>query len=121
MLAGEHQVEQRRVAGGEADVGRGGCAQARLELLARAVGGGAQLRAQAVESRLGHRVEQGLAIGEVAARRAVADTDLARQLAQRQRVGAALAQRALGLLEQRLAQRAVVIGAIGHGGVRLSE
>ena len=86
VLAGEHQLEQRRVRGGEADVGRGGRLQARLEVLAGAVDGGAQLGAEAVEPGLGQRVEQRLAIGEVAARRAVADADVARELAQRQRL-----------------------------------
>ena len=45
----------------------------------------------------------------------MADADLARKLAQRQLLNAALADGALGLREQSRAQVAVVIGALGHG------
>ena len=115
MLAREHQLQQRRVARGEADVGRRGRPQPRLEVLAGAVDRAAQLGAQAREPGLGEGVEQRLAIGEMPAWRAVADADLARELAQRQVLDAALADGALGLREQSRAQVAVVIGALSHG------
>jgi hypothetical protein len=57
-------------------------------------------------------VQQRLAIREVSAgRRTMADADLARQLARRQLLRAALAERAPSLLEQRRAQVAVYIVA----------
>ena len=52
VLAGEHQLEQRRIARGEADVGRRRRPQPRLEVLAGAVDGAAQLGAEAREPRL---------------------------------------------------------------------
>jgi hypothetical protein len=70
---------------------------------------------------LSERVEQRLAIGEMPAGSAVADADLARQLAQRQILGAALAHSALGLFEQSLAEVAVVIGALGHRAMQVSD
>ena len=86
VLAGEHQLEQRRVLGREADVGRGDRAQPRLELLARRGRPRRAARRRGARTRPGKRVEQRLAVGEVPARRAVADADLARQLAQRERL-----------------------------------
>ena len=83
MLAREHQLQQRGVARGEADVGRRGRLQPGLEVLARVVDRCAQLGAEAREPRLGEGVEQCLAVGEVPAWRAVADADLAGELAQR--------------------------------------
>jgi hypothetical protein len=68
VLAREHQLQQRGVARGEADVGRRGRLQARLEVLARppmALRGSAP---QAREAGLGERVEQRLAIGEMTRR-----------------------------------------------------
>jgi len=114
VLAREHQLQERGVARGEADVGRRGRLQARLEVLARAVGGAAQLGAQARVPGLGERVQQRLAIGEVTPRRARTDADLARELAQRQLLHAPLAHGALGPLEQRRAEVAVVVGALAH-------
>jgi hypothetical protein len=73
-----------------------------------------QLGAQAREPGLGERVQQRLAIGEMSSRRAVADAGLARELAERERLRAALAHGALGVLEQRGAQAAVVVGTLGH-------
>jgi hypothetical protein len=46
--------------------------------------------------------------------RAVADADLARELAQRERLRAPLAHGPLRLLEQRRAQVAVVVRLLGH-------
>jgi hypothetical protein len=60
MLAGEHELEQGGVLGGEAHVGGGGRLQARLELLAGPVGGRPQLVSEADEAGLRERVEQGL-------------------------------------------------------------
>ena len=114
MLAGEHQLEQRRVGGREPDVRRRGRSQPRLEFVAGAVGGGAQFGAEALESGLGERVEQRLAVGEVAARRAVADADLPRELPQRQLFDAALADGPLGRGQQRGAEVAVVVGPLGR-------
>ena len=114
VLDREHQLEQRRVRGGEADVGRRGRAQACLEVIAGRVDRGAQLVAEPVKAGLGQRVEQGLAIGKVAARGAVADADVAGELAQRQVLHAALADGALGRVQQSAAQIAMVIGTLGH-------
>ena len=49
VLAGEHQLEQRRVARGEADVCRGGRSQPCLEVLAGAFGGAPELGAKTLE------------------------------------------------------------------------
>ena len=100
------------MAGGELDVRSREGVEAGVE----AVGLGercAQLRAEALEAVLGERVEQRLLAGEVAARCGVADTGLARERAQRE--VAAVGQRALGLLEQRGAEVAVVVGAGRNG------
>src|SRR5271154_7341361 len=100
MLAREHQLQQRGVACGKADVRCGSRPQAILKVLARAFGCLTQLDPQAREARLGEGVEQRLAIGEVPARSAVADADLARELAQRELLDTALAHRPLRLREQ---------------------
>ena len=89
MLAGEHQLEQRGVADGEAEVGPGEREQARVERRLAAASMAGQSR-PAARSRPGERVEQGLLVREVPARRGVADTDFAGELAQRQRAGAPL-------------------------------
>jgi len=120
VLAREHQLQQRGVARGEADIGRRRRLQARLEFLSRAIGGSAQFGAQAVVPGLGESVEQRLAIGEVAPRRAVTDADLACQLAQRQLLHAAFAHRALGLLQERRAEVAVMVGALVHPSLRVA-
>jgi hypothetical protein len=83
LLAGEHQLEQRSVVDREARVGRGGGAKPRLVTLAGGLRRTSQLRAEAGEPGLGERVQQRLAVGEVAARRGVADAGLASELAQR--------------------------------------
>jgi hypothetical protein len=121
VLAREHQLQQRGVACREADIGGGARLQARLEGVARALDRASQLGPEAREPGLGERVEQRLAIGEVAPRRAVADAGLARELAQRQRLRAALAHGPLGLLEQRRAEVAVVVGARAHPARSLAE
>ena len=121
VLAREHQLEQCRVVRREADIGGSGRLQARLEALARAVDGAPQLGAEAREAGLGKRVEQRPAVGEVPPRRAVADAGVARELAQRQRLHAALAHGALGLLEQRGAEVAVVVGALAHPARSLTD
>jgi hypothetical protein len=113
-LAGEHQLEQRGVVDGEADVGRGDRAQARLVVLAGAVDRLPQLRSEAREPCLGEGIQQRLAIGEVAAGSAVADADLAGELAQRQLTEALIAQRALGLPQQGGTKVAVVVGTVGQ-------
>ena len=88
VLGGEHQLQERRVAAGEADVGPGQRLQAVVTAPARAGDRRAQLVAQPHEPGLGHRVQQRLLVGEVPARRRVADADGAGQLAQRQPGGA---------------------------------
>ena len=82
VLAGEHQLEQRGVAGGEGDVGLGEREQPVLEALAGCVQGVAQVAAEALEAVLGERVEQRPLVGEVPPWRRVADADLAGELAQ---------------------------------------
>ncbi len=115
VLAREHQLEQRRVLGGEGDVGVGERAQAGFEGGAGLGEGDAQVAAEALEAVLGERVEQRLLVREVPAWRRVADADLARELAQRELPGAVLAQRPLGAREQGGPQVAVVIGAGTRG------
>jgi hypothetical protein len=115
VLAGEHQLEQRRVTRREVDVGRRRRLHPRVEGLARAGDGRPQLGAELVEPGLGERVEQRLAIREMAPRGAVADADLACELAQRQRLDPVLADGAVRLLQQRGAQVAVVVGPRAHG------
>ena len=113
VLAREHQLEQRPVPGREGHVRRGRRRQPGVEGRARPVHGAVQVACEALEPVLRQRVEQRPAVGEVPARRGVADADGARELAQREPLGAALGQRALGLLEQRRAQVAVVVGPSG--------
>ena len=81
----------------------------------RAVGSGSYLGTQAAPSGLRERIEQGLTVREVTPWRGVADAGLASELAQRQRFEPVLAERPLGLCEQRRAEIAVVVGTIGHG------
>jgi hypothetical protein len=116
VLAGEHQLEQRGVLGGEADVGAAEGEEAGVEARVRGGERAAQVVPEALEAVLGECVEQRLLAGEVAARRGVADADLTRELAQRQL--AALVERLLGGLEQGGAEVAVVVGAgrDGHAG-----
>jgi hypothetical protein len=57
-------------------------AKTRLVILTRVLGRSAQLRAETREPGLGKRIQQSLAVGEVTARRAVADADLASEIAQ---------------------------------------
>jgi hypothetical protein len=121
VLAREHQLQQRCVATGEADVGRRGRPQSLLEVRARAIDRAAQLGAEAREPGFGEGVEQRLAVGEVPPWRAMADADLACKLTQRQVLSAALADRALGLREQRRAQVAMVVGALSHRARSLAE
>ena len=82
--------------------------------VARAVHGAAQLGAQPREAVLRERVEQRLAVGEVPARRGVADADLARQLAQRQ-----LPARRARARSARPARAAPCAGCRGGRGARL--
>ena len=110
VLSREHQLEERRIAGGEAHIRGGGRPDALLEVIPRAVGRRAQLRAESLEARLGKRVQQRLAIGEVPAGGAVADAHRTREPAQGKLLDATLAHRPLGLPEQRRAQVAVVVG-----------
>jgi len=81
-LAREHHVEQGRVAGGEVHPGPcEGCEPGReraVHLLHRRV----QLTTEALESVLREGIEQGLLVGEVAARGAVADSRLPGHFAQ---------------------------------------
>jgi SAM-dependent methyltransferase len=114
VLGGEHQVQQGGVTLGELHVGGRGGPQARLEVAAGAVDRRAHLFAQALEPRFGEGVEQRPPVGEVPAGGGVADPGLPREVAQRQGVGAPLAQGPLGLGEQRGAQAAMVVRAIGH-------
>ena len=114
VLAREHQLEQRGVVRGEADVCGRGRAQPRLEVLARALDRLPQLGTQTREPLLREHIQQRLAVGEVPAWRAVADADLARELAQGQPLDAVLANGALSLREQSPAQVAVVVGACAH-------
>ena len=100
VLAGEHQLEQLGILDRELDVGAGGRLQPCLEVLAGAGDGAPQFGTESLETRLGKGVEQRLAIGEVAARRTVADAHVAGELAQRQLADAALANGELGLGEQ---------------------
>jgi hypothetical protein len=110
MLAGEHQPEERRVRRRECDVGGGGGPQPCAELLPRPVDGRLQVMLEPREAGSGQRVEQRLAIREVTARRGMADTELARQLTQRQLLHAVLTDGELGLGEQGGAQASVVVG-----------
>ena len=82
MLACEHQLQERCVARGKADVGRRSRPQPRREVLVGAIDRAAQLGAEACETVLGEGVEQRLTIGEVPAWRAVTDADFARELPQ---------------------------------------
>ena len=116
VLVREHQLEQRRVAGGEAHVGPGQGGQAGVEVGPAASIAVAQRAAEALEAVLRQGVEQRLLVGEVAAGRGVADPGLAREVAQRELREAALAQRALGARQQLGAQVAVVVGAGGGDG-----
>jgi hypothetical protein len=79
-----------------------------------AVGGAVKVGAETREARFGERVEQRLAVGEVPSWGPVADANLACETSQRQVRGSALAQRALGLLQQRRAEVAVVVGTLSH-------
>jgi hypothetical protein len=103
-----------RVTRGEANVRGRGRLQPRLELAPGAIDCAAQLLAQTCEPILGERVQQCLTVGEVSTRRTVADADLARELAQRELLNAALADDPLCLREQRGAQVSVVVGALRH-------
>ena len=81
VLSRPHQLEQRGVLGGEADV-RGARSPAGAPAKSSpAPRRRAQLGAHPREPVLRERVEQRLAVGEVTARRAVADADVARELA----------------------------------------
>lgn len=114
VLAGEHQLEQRWVANREPDVGPGRRPQPPLELLTCTVDRAAELGFEPGKAGLRERVQQRLAIGEVAPRRGVADSNLPCQVAQGQILHATLADGLLGLSEQRRAQIAVVISPVGQ-------
>jgi len=105
---------QGGVASGEAHVGSRRRKQSRLVALPGVADRRTDLLVQARKSGLGEGVEERLAVSEVAARRRVAHPCLAGEVAQRQGLDALLAERALGLGEQRGAQSAVVVGAIRH-------
>ena len=79
---------------------------------------GGHLPLQPLEAVERERVQQRLLAREVPPRRGVADPDLARDLAQRELVHAPARERALGALEHRGPEVAVVIGADrgGHDG-----
>src|SRR5213080_4673141 len=82
VLGGEHQLDQRGVARGEPEVGERERGETGAEVVAGLVERHAQLATEALEALEGERVEQRLAVGEVAARRGVADAHLAGELAQ---------------------------------------
>ncbi len=65
------------------------------------------LVAQARESGFGQGVQQRLAVGEVTARRGMADAGLAGEVAQREGLEAVVAEGTFGLGQQRGAQSAV--------------
>jgi hypothetical protein len=101
---------------GEADVGAREGGEPAGEVVRGVAHGGVELAAQPLETRLGQRVEQRLLVGEMAARRGVADADLARQLAQRQRPRSALPQRQLRPFQQGGPEVAVVVATCGGRG-----
>ena len=111
MLAGEHHLEQRCVGGRERHVRVRTALQGRLELRIAAGRGRAEVGAEPGKALDRERVEQRLAIRKVPPGRRVRDADGARQLTQRQLVDPAVSQRDHRLLEQRLAQVPVVVGA----------
>jgi hypothetical protein len=81
VRGGEHQPQQGGVAGREADVGGRRRPQPRPVVLAGVVDRRAHLVGQAREPGRGEGVQQRLAVGEVAARRGVADSGLAGEVA----------------------------------------
>jgi NAD(P)-dependent dehydrogenase (short-subunit alcohol dehydrogenase family) len=70
---------------------------------------------QARESGFGQGVQEGLAVGEVAARGGMADAGLAGEVAQREGLEAVVAEGAFGLGQQRGAQVAVIVTGASSG------
>jgi hypothetical protein len=117
VLAGVHQLHQGCVLGGEPDVRRSRGLEAFGELRAGAVERCSQLGAQALEADDGEGIEEGLSVGEMAARSSMADADLASELAQGELVDAVLPDGSLSGGEQRWTKMPVVVGAfadLGH-------
>nr|BFF19922.1 hypothetical protein GCM10025730_34430 [Promicromonospora thailandica] len=105
-----HQLQQVRLADGEGDVHVGDGAYLVAERRRR-LHGLPQAQAETGEPVGGESVEQRLPVGEVAAGRGVGDTDVGRDLPEREARRTALAQHLGGPVQHGLAQVAVVIGA----------
>lgn len=108
-LGGEHEADQVGPADREVDVRRCDGAESGVEGRPGRPVGGAEGYAESGESALGKGVQQRLPIREVGSGRAVADTDPAGEVTQRELLDAAVLDAVLGCLEERVAQVAVVV------------
>ena len=107
----EHEGEQGRMLEREGDVGLAEFDQARLEGVGAVFGGAAQRSLEAFEAGEGQCVKEGLLVGEVAARRGVADAEFAGEFAQRDAFDAIRLECFLGGIKQLGVEVAVVVGA----------
>jgi uncharacterized oxidoreductase len=94
----------------EVDVGTGETRHAPLKITALLLDGAAKSFLETLESAEGESVEQRLLVREVAARRRVADAELAAELAQGNALGAAGLQRLLRHLKQCFVEIAMMVG-----------
>ena len=111
MLGFEHQAEQGRVLQGEADIGAGQLGQAAFEIGPSCSGGAAQGFVKSFEATQGQGIEQCLLVGEVTARRGVADAEFPAEFPQRDALDSAAFQGFLGRFQQSFAQISMMIGA----------
>ena len=107
----KHELEQGGIVDGEPDVRGRDRLELSLEVVVRVLDGGSDLVPEAVVAHGGERVEQRLAITEVAAGSSVANLRLAREVAERDLLDPVLPERSLSSGEQRGAQVSVVIRA----------
>ena len=111
QLAGaEHEPETPRMAQREVHIGQSLLAQRGHRVGSSACIARNERLRQALEAQRCHRRQQARGVAEVVRWRGRRDAGAACHLAQRETVGAALGQQRLGGLDQRFAQRAVVVG-----------
>jgi hypothetical protein len=108
--AGEHEIEQGRLAAREAHVRLGEHGQRLDESRAEVGHGCVQLLTETFKPGFGQRVEQRLLISKVLSWRTVAHPNISGELAQRQRLHSAPRELTFGGLEQRGTKISVVIG-----------
>ncbi len=97
----------------KADVCPRHAGEAGFEILAARAGGAGEGLIESLETADGQRVEQGLLVGEVAARRGVAHADEAAEPAEGDFLRAAVFEGSLRRLKQGFAEIAVMVGACG--------